>query len=58
MLFLLFALSLWSSALTLFRRHFPLRFFARSLGVMGWLLVTFSVFILFSLTPLCDYSPH
>ncbi|WP_145557538.1 heme lyase CcmF/NrfE family subunit [Yersinia canariae] len=51
MLFLLFALSLWSSALTLFRRHFPLRFFARSQGVMGWLLVIFSLFILFFSNP-------
>lgn len=51
MLFLLFALSLWSSALTLFRRHFPLRFFARSLGVLGWLLVILSLFILFFSNP-------
>lgn len=57
MLFLLFALSLWSSALTLFRRHFPLRFFARSLGVMGWLLVTFSVFILFFSNPFVRLFP-
>lgn len=51
MLFLLFALSMWSSALTWFRRHFPLRFFARSLGVMGWLLVILSIFILFFSNP-------
>ncbi|CNJ75197.1 cytochrome c bioproteinsis factor [Yersinia mollaretii] len=51
MLFLLFALSLWSAALTFFRRHFPLRFFARSLGVMGWLLVILSLFILFFSNP-------
>ncbi|WP_145531872.1 heme lyase CcmF/NrfE family subunit [Yersinia kristensenii] len=57
MLFLLFALSLWSSALTLFRRHFPLRFFAHSLGVMGWLLVTFSVFILFFSNPFVRLFP-
>lgn len=51
MLFLLFALSLWSAALTFFRRHFPLRFFARSLGVMGGLLVILSLFILFFSNP-------
>ncbi|MDN0121858.1 heme lyase CcmF/NrfE family subunit [Yersinia aleksiciae] len=51
MLFLLFALSVWSAALTFFRRHFPLRFFAYSLGVMGWLLVMLSLFILFFSNP-------
>lgn len=57
MLFLLFALSLWSSALTLFRHHFPLRFFARALGVMGWLLVAFSAFILFFSNPFVRLFP-
>ncbi|CNI65144.1 heme lyase CcmF/NrfE family subunit [Yersinia bercovieri] len=51
MLFLLLALSLWSAALTFFRRHFPLRFFARALGVMGWLLLIFTLFILFFSNP-------
>ncbi|MFW5391881.1 heme lyase CcmF/NrfE family subunit [Yersinia sp. 2544 StPb PI] len=51
LLFMLFALSLWSSALTLFRRHFPLRFFARALAVMGGLLLILSVFILFFSNP-------
>lgn len=51
MLFLLFALSVWSSVLTVFRRHYPLRFVARALGVMGWLLVILSLFILFFSNP-------
>ncbi|HHH2211865.1 TPA: heme lyase CcmF/NrfE family subunit [Yersinia enterocolitica] len=57
MLFLLFALSLWIAALALSRRHFPLRFFARSLGVMGWLLVIFSIFILFFSNPFARLFP-
>ncbi|AVX38637.1 heme lyase CcmF/NrfE family subunit [Yersinia massiliensis] len=51
MLFLLFALSLWSAALTAFRHHLPLRFFARAQGVLGGLLVILSLFILFFSNP-------
>lgn len=57
MLFLLFALSMWSAALALLRRHFPLRFLARTMGVMGWLLVIFSVFILFFSNPFARLFP-
>lgn len=51
MLFLLFALSLWSALLIWRRAGLAPLFFARALGVMGLLLLALSVFILLVSNP-------